>query len=971
MNRRALVLGGAMVLLVNFITVALRAYTEAAFLHSYAKSQLPWLFVASAAGFAIAAFGYDRVTRFAHTTIVDLALLVALVAVAAATPSLLDAGASPAAIVVGVSALSQVAGLALWNRVAQAVAGRDARRMLPLVGAAVTTGGMIAGLGAGGLGIHGAVLAYLAAGAAVVVMGLTIAQARTLATGGAPGATLPAGASAELGSLQLRLLRALVICAVLEGVVTTVIDFQFLAEVKSQYRDATLVLLLFYGGTNAVLLLLQVTAVPRMLVTRSLPTSFGIHPTVVVLAYVAFAMVPGLFAIAGTRTADQVLRLATSRTSQELSMSALPPIARARWKVLLRGALWPVGAAGAALALLELGSAGLAHPVRLAGVMIAIAIPWWVFARLAGRRFQAALAAPLDIQTRRRADEATIDLETLERWTEVAGDDDRRTRALARAALAHTRVDASDLAEHLRHDEPAVRAALFEQLARTPSPALVRELRAAVQIEDDDRALVLGLEALAVAGDDGGLERGRSRAALSREVAEAVRTAEYTLHGGDGLEDELATLCGRDPHWAVALVRARGAALDDDALASLLATAIADPERRAGALVVIAHVGPPAAIDALDAALATASPEAIAAVASLDERGSTDLAARASQLSPLGRLVLARALAATPVATAAIGTLLEDPDPEVAHAALRTALAIARGGGALPPGPIAAAHRSALAALTAALDARDAAHAASAAPSDGVDGASPWSACARHELELATRNAVARLIWVAAVEVAAAGRDPAALAAVARRLIGGREPDRRRALDVTQELHAGRTEILAVIERWLQPAAPVRGTDTVAALAAHDPWLAGLCRGELADIEPTLVALRRAALFSAISGPALAALAPLATARTVDGELFAAGAAASSMFVIERGVAIAHRAGAASRRLERGAVIGELAMLTGAPRAATVISEGPIDVLEIDRDVFVAAARRAPELVLGLSSSLAGWLAPNRPDVLG
>ncbi len=48
-----------------------------------------------------------------------------------------------------------------------------------------------------------------------------------------------------------------------------------------------------------------------------------------------------------------------------------------------------------------------------------------------------------------------------------------------RAVLARARVDATDLADHLRHDEPAVRAALFDQLARAPTPALRGELRAA------------------------------------------------------------------------------------------------------------------------------------------------------------------------------------------------------------------------------------------------------------------------------------------------------------------------------------------------------------------------------------------------------------------------------------------------------------------------------------------------------------
>jgi hypothetical protein len=39
-------------------------------------------------------------------------------------------------------------------------------------------------------------------------------------------------------------------------------------------------------------------------------------------------------------------------------------------------------------------------------------------------------------------------------------------------------------------------------------------------------------------------------------------------------------------------------------------------------------------------------------------------------------------------------------------------------------------------------------------------------------------------------------------------------------------------------------------------------------------------------------------------------------------------------------------------------------------VLLIDRATFAAATRRAPELVLGLSATLAGWIAPNRPDLI-
>src|SRR6185295_349555 len=137
-----------------------------------------------------------------------------------------------------------------------------------------------------------------------------------------------------------------------------------------------------------------------------------------------------------------------------------------------------------------------------------------------------------------------------------------------------------------------------------------------------------------------------------------------------------------------------------------LRDALAVPERRAGALAVIANAGP---VALLGEALEAGDADAVNAIAELDEVGATHLAAQLPALSMLARLAIARALAAAPAATATLAVLLADPDPEVADAALRTALAIARGGGKLPAAPIANAFRAALAALVAHLDARDAA----------------------------------------------------------------------------------------------------------------------------------------------------------------------------------------------------------------------------------------------------------------------
>lgn len=987
MNRRAFILGAAMVLLCSFVAISLRSFAEAAFLGAYGPTQMPWLLIANAGGFAVATLGYDALTRIAHARTVDVILLAALAVAAGVAPILLRTGVPPGVLVVALAATSQVAGLALWNRVCAAVAGRDARRYLPRAGAAVTLGGAIAGLGSGVLIPRIGLDAIPLAGAAVtlIVIVVCIAQERTLVTGGAPGgspggpgmpakAGAPAAPATLLTNPQRALVGAMLAVAALEGVVTTVIDLQFIATVKARYtgQDVAVALALFYGGTNALLFVLQSAAVPRILVTRAMTFTAAVHPVIVVLSYAGFAAAPSFLGIAGTRTADQVLRFATSRTSQELELSALPPAPRGRWKVLLRGAVGPAGMALAALALLAVGPVAVRSPSTLALVAIGIALAWAIAARIAARRFQVALAAPLGIRSTQREDTRRIDLETLERWTVAAGVDDERQAALARAALTRARVDATDLADHLRHDDAAVRAALFDQLARTPTPALRGELRAAIGIEDDDRALALGIRALAIAGDDAGVIRGRQRAGLSREVDEATATSERMLKGGD-VDAELRRVLARDPIWATAFARARRDDLSDDALDGVLRAATStatDAASRAHALAVIANLAFRPALPLLADALAAGDPAAIAAIEQLDADAASRLARELDAFAPLARATVARALTAAPAATPLLAALVDDRDPEVAHAALRAAAAVARGGSELPVARIAAAHDAALAALEAHLDARDAIAALAAPSAEGGGDARHWSACARAELEIAMRRSAARLLWAAALDAASSGRDPAPIAASARHLLGTRDADRKRALDVVQELQA-RPELLAALERWLRPARATPNAAALDALAARDSWLGQLAAGQLAALEPAIVDLRRPALFATVAGPALAALAERATRLLVTGELFAIGDEGDTMYVVTIGALAAKRADGVERRVTIGAVVGELAVLSQAPRAATVLAvDGDAEVLAIDRATFTATARRAPELVLGLSATLAGWLAPTRPDVL-
>ena len=414
--------------------------------------------------------------------------------------------------------------------------------------------------------------------------------------------------------------------------------------------------------------------------------------------------------------------------------------------------------------------------------MIVFAIAWGVAARVAARRFQAALAAPLGIHETRRDDPRRIDLDTLERWTHAAGAGDPKHAALARATLARANIDATDLADHLRHDDPDVRAAMFDQLARAPAPGLRHELRAAIAIEDDDRALALGIKALTIfAGDDGGHARALPRCRVSRARSTTPCAAHGAMLGtADELRAELPALLARDAAWAAAAIRAspRGAHRRRARRTAARCDACT-PATRAGAFTVIVRAGPVTILGELRAtALEAGDPEALAAIEA-DRCGRR----RDAQLrrSLRGRRSHARC---------SRERWRVRPGARFAgRAARRRSRSRGRARGAAHRarrGPRWQRARRGPDRGRGSRRARGARRASRRARCErGVVGMRAERA---RDRDPALRRACA--VGIRGCVVAAAGRDPGPIAASARHLVGGGEADRRRALDVVQELEA-------------------------------------------------------------------------------------------------------------------------------------------------------------------------------------
>jgi CRP-like cAMP-binding protein len=85
-----------------------------------------------------------------------------------------------------------------------------------------------------------------------------------------------------------------------------------------------------------------------------------------------------------------------------------------------------------------------------------------------------------------------------------------------------------------------------------------------------------------------------------------------------------------------------------------------------------------------------------------------------------------------------------------------------------------------------------------------------------------------------------------------------------------------------------------------------------------------------------------------------------AGDRSDSLYLVERGVlhALDGNSGALLARQRPGDVVGEVALLTGEPRSATLLARVPGVVSELSREAFLAVAARHPVLLANLARIL-------------
>jgi len=122
--------------------------------------------------------------------------------------------------------------------------------------------------------------------------------------------------------------------------------------------------------------------------------------------------------------------------------------------------------------------------------------------------------------------------------------------------------------------------------------------------------------------------------------------------------------------------------------------------------------------------------------------------------------------------------------------------------------------------------------------------------------------------------------------------------------------------------------------------------------------------IKRVPLFSGLSKRELVEVAAIADELAIAAgtELTQEGAAGHEFLVLVEGAADVRRKGRKVNTLGSGDFLGEIALVTGAPRTATVTTTAPARMLVITARDFRALLRRTPSLQLKVLEAIASRL---------
>jgi Cyclic nucleotide-binding domain len=978
-------------LAVGALTLATIA-ADTLFVSAFDIGQLPGLYMVTAIARVAVAFGYGAFVARARGARVDAGLLAATAALTLVSGVLSPFAPKPLLypICLALQTLPALLPLIAMNAAMECFHARQAKRLLPLVAAAATVGAIVAGAAARIFAATAGTWALLIL--AAIVCAIAVPLPSRVAGHALGGEAAPAGVGSVPGLLssleesvrdmrEVPIVRIYVLNAFLGAATLTLVDFGFKAALKARFeRDE---MAAYLGGFN--LITEGIVLAAQLFLTSRLVARFGVFAAlearpVALLVLAPLAATMGVRANAVVKLGEATLRMGVAGSVSDLLLLPAPARMRVRFRLLAKSAAQPLGALAAGVALAPFGELG--PPREVLAIMLGAGAALSILLILGVRwAYTGALADALG-KGRMTLDVSPGTAELLKSelcgvLAAAAGASDAR-RALPLLSLMGDRLFVlEDLA-------PAFAPGVSDEIERAAAQTALRLVR------PGEGATLL---AMVPPGQDDETERAVLAAARGLGVVADRTRLEWALARGQAREDAAAA-----DLWAEALTGL--ARTDPDAALKQLRTAAldADSPRRAAALRAMGDLGDRRAEVEVLRALGSNDPAvyAEAARAAVRLEASGGVSTLVANLEA-GIHVRATGRALALAGPAAVGALLSALPTTRGEGAFRTAAA----GSKQVSGTIRAARviaRLGPEAAQRALErfaelgyrARTAlARALANVPEETARALDPARAGAAMELTVAYAETLMlaypavgpgllrgelhhrigetahRLLDLAAVI------GSRALIARAHAALSGDARARGNALELLEHVlpHGIAGRAVAILEfRGEVPGGGGRG-----ATLTFDGWLEK-CRKfdarELGWDDPmsavleNLVVLREAPLFAGLSGEELYPVGEIAqrVVLSAGSAVVRQGDPGDALFVVASGTLRIVKDGRPLRDVGRGAVFGEVALLDGAPRAATVEAVTDAEVLRVPRSEFEGLLDESPEIARAVIRMLLGYV---------
>ena len=400
------------------LAIFIRTWSDTLFLTHFSTSHLPVFFIWSAFAFAPVTIGYTWLSKQVSPTRLNTATLIVF---SASSLMCLYPSEHPLTLFLTLLFMSLVSPLVnaiCWGVILERISSLQAKRLIPLISGAATIGAVSAGIIAaeviewGGLtGLMGLVTLTLialaalpsallssSADAAVSGSGTSGSQAERYTAAPSDSADsqedarepqahdtdIPELSWAErLASLRTsRLLTLIALATLIMATTTNLVDYLFKAQAQASLTSAELgpFIARFHAVTNAFIFVIQIAFLGPLTTRLGLKWSFPLYPLSLSVV-TSLCLIPfGWMTFVLLRGVDTLMKFTVHSNTENLILTPVPLVLRTQTKVILKGAIYPLGGLIAGLTIWSVNAisdwCALDSIIVLLGIVLTLCVIW-------------------------------------------------------------------------------------------------------------------------------------------------------------------------------------------------------------------------------------------------------------------------------------------------------------------------------------------------------------------------------------------------------------------------------------------------------------------------------------------------------------------------------------------------------------------------------------------------------------------